>query len=424
MALSLSALDGRAAARHVVIASFLGWMLDACDFFLVLFTLDNVAHSFGVSLEAVLLAPTLTLATRPIGAFVCGWAADRYGRKPVLVATICVYSLIELLSALAPGLGVFLFLRALFGVALGGEWGVGASLMMESVPPGWRGTASGILQAGYPAGYLLASVLFLLLPVIGWRGLFVLGSCAVVSALYIGLCVPESPDWVARHKKGQDVHKGERAPGLLAVVRNNGMLCLFAVVLMSAFNFMSHGSQDLYPKVFLGLERGLPAPTITMLVVLYTLAAMAGGLCFGMLSQRIGRQYAIALAACLVLPLLPLWTLPHSVLWLGAGAVCMQFCVQGAWGVVPAYLNELSPASVRATFPGLAYQCGNLIAASTPLLQTAIARLCGRGLAPALMAAVGGGALAVLVLTLLNARRQRAEHGLRMGMTLSGDAGV
>lgn len=424
MVLSLPKPDERSTARHVVIASFLGWMLDACDFFLVLFTLDNVAHGFGVSLEAVLLAPTLTLVTRPIGAFLCGRAADRYGRKPVLLATICVYSLIELLSALAPGLGVFLFLRALFGVALGGEWGVGASLMMESVPPGWRGTASGILQAGYPAGYLLASLLFLLLPVIGWRGLFVLGSCAIFSALYIWLCVPESPDWLARQKAGAGAPAGERAPGLLAVVRNNAMLCVFAVVLMSAFNFMSHGSQDLYPKVFLGLERGLPAPTITLMVVLYTLAAMAGGLCFGMLSQRIGRQYAIALAVCLVLPVLPLWTLPHSALWLGVGAVCMQFCVQGAWGVVPAYLNELSPASIRATFPGLAYQCGNLFAASTPLLQTGIARLCGVGLAPALMAVVGGGALAVLVLTLLNARRQKAESGLYEGSSFADSAEV
>ncbi|MFT8834356.1 MAG: MFS transporter, partial [Acetobacter sp.] len=173
-ATALSPID-RTTARHVVAASFLGWMLDACDFFIVLFTLDNVAHSFSTSLEVVLLAPTLTLVTRPIGAFVCGRAADAYGRKPVLIGTITIYSLIEVLSAFAPTLTVFLVLRALFGVALGGEWGVGTSLIMESVPPSWRGTASGILQAGYPAGYLLGSLMFLLLPVLGWRGLFVLG---------------------------------------------------------------------------------------------------------------------------------------------------------------------------------------------------------------------------------------------------------
>ncbi|MFT9016501.1 MAG: MFS transporter [Acetobacter sp.] len=396
----------RATARHVVAASFLSWMLDACDFFIVLFTLDNVAHSFGVSLEAVLLAPTLTLVTRPVGAFLCGRAADKYGRKPVLMATIGVYSLIEVLSALSPTLGVFLALRALFGIALGGVWGVGTSLIMESVPTTWRGTASGILQAGYPAGYLLASLMFLLLPVLGWRGLFILGGCSVVSALYIGLRVPESPDWLARHAQGgANAQAGaQQQPGMLAVVRNNTALCIFAVTLMTGFNFMSHGSQDLYPKVFLALERHISPPSITTMVVIYNVAAMAGGMVFGMLSQKIGRQYAIAVAALATLPLLPLWTLPHSPVLLGVGAACIQFCIQGAWGVVPAYLSELSPASVRATFPGLAYQCGNLIAASNALLQTQIAGWLGVGLAPALMMTVGGGAVAVLVLTVLNAR--------------------
>lgn len=399
----------KATARHVVAASFLAWMLDACDFFLVLFTLDNVAKSFNTSLESVLLAPTLTLITRPIGAYLCGRAADRYGRKPVMIITILVYSVIEVLSAFSPTLWMFLVLRTLFGIALGGEWGVGTSLIMESVPASWKGTASGILQAGYPAGYLLASIVFLTLPIVGWRGLFILGGSAVFSALYIWLRVPESPDWLARQK----APKGHTQPqqGLWSVVRQNIALCVFAVTLMAAFNFMSHGSQDLYPKVFLALERHIPAPSITLIVVLYNVAAIAGGLFFGVLSQRIGRQYAIAVAALLTIPLLPLWTLPQSAIWLTVGAVCIQFCIQGAWGVVPAYLSELSPASVRATFPGLAYQCGNLLAASNALLQTEIGRVLGRGLAPALMLTVGLAAVTVLVLTLLNARLHPQTRG-------------
>ncbi|GAN62120.1 sugar transporter [Acetobacter indonesiensis NRIC 0313] len=399
----------KATARHVVAASFLAWMLDACDFFLVLFTLDNVAKSFNTSLESVLLAPTLTLITRPIGAYLCGRAADRYGRKPVMIITILVYSVIEVLSAFSPTLWMFLVLRTLFGIALGGEWGVGTSLIMESVPASWKGTASGILQAGYPAGYLLASIVFLTLPIVGWRGLFILGGSAVFSALYIWLRVPESPDWLARQKAPKNPTQPQQ--GLWSVVRQNIALCVFTVTLMAAFNFMSHGSQDLYPKVFLALERHIPAPSITLIVVLYNVAAIAGGLFFGVLSQRIGRQYAIAVAALLTIPLLPLWTLPQSAIWLTVGAVCIQFCIQGAWGVVPAYLSELSPASVRATFPGLAYQCGNLLAASNALLQTEIGRVLGRGLAPALMLTVGLAAVTVLVLALLNARLHPQTRG-------------
>lgn len=395
-----------ATARHVIAASFLAWMLDASDFFIVLFTLDNVASSFHVSIETILLAPTLTLLMRPLGAYICGSAADRYGRKPILIWTIIAYSLVETASAFSPNVTTFLVLRTLFGIALGGVWGVGTSLIMESVPSSWRGTASGILQAGYPAGYLLASLLFLLLPTIGWRGLFIIGGSAILSALYIKVRVPESPDWLARQREN---HTGSElrpaAPGVWSVVRNNVALSVFAVTVMACFNFMSHGSQDLYPKLFLSLERGIQPHEVTLIVVLYNIAAIVGGLFFGALSQKIGRQYAIALAALCVLPILPLWTLPHSGVWLALGAICIQFCIQGAWGVVPAYLSELSPASVRATFPGLAYQCGNMIAASNALLQHRLSTWFGTGLAIPLMLVVGCASFAVMVLMLLNARR-------------------
>lgn len=399
-------------ARHVAIACFLGWMLDACDFFVVLFTLDNVARSYAASIEAVLLAPTLTLISRPVGAYLFGRAADRYGRRPILIAAILCYSLVELLSALAPTLGLFLFLRLLFGVALGGEWGVGTALTMESVPPRWRGMTSGLLQAGYPAGYLLASLLFLLLPVLGWRGLFVLSASSGLSAIYIVLFVKESPEWLARHRVaagGPARNRGPAGAPILPVLKRHRALVLYAVCLMTAFNVFSHGSQDLYPKIFLALQRHLPHPTVTLIVVLYNLAAIAGGLCFGMLSERIGRRRAIALAALLALPLLPLWALPESAAWIAVGAMLIQFCIQGAWGVVPAYLNELSPADIRATFPGVAYQCGNLLAAGSSLIQNGIAARMGGNLAPALMLVVGSAGGAIVLLTMLAGGAHRSQ---------------
>jgi MFS transporter, SHS family, lactate transporter len=395
-------------ARHVVAACFMGWMLDACDFFIVLFTLDNVARSFATSLETILLAPMLTLISRPVGAYLFGRAADRYGRRPVLMATILTYSGVELLSALAPTLWLFLVLRLLFGVALGGEWGVGTSLTMETVPARWRGMASGLLQAGYPAGYLLASLLFLLLPTLGWRGLFILGAATGVSVVYIALYVKESPVWLARHRGADGAPVTVRQP-VLPLLRRHRALVVYAVCLMTAFNFFSHGSQDLYPKIFLALQKNIPHPTITLIVVLYNLAAIAGGVCFGMLSERIGRTRAMALAATLALPLLPLWALAGSALWIGVGAVLIQFCIQGAWGIVPAYLNELSPSDIRATFPGVAYQCGNLLAASTGLIENVIATHMGGDLAPALMMVVGAAALAIILLTLLMGRAHRSQ---------------
>ncbi|MBB2197248.1 MFS transporter [Gluconacetobacter sp. 1c LMG 22058] len=395
-------------ARHIIAACFLGWTLDACDFFIVLFTLDNVAHSFSTSLEAILLAPTLTLISRPVGAYLFGRAADRYGRRPILMATIVTYSTIELLSAFAPNLTIFLALRLLFGVALGGEWGVGTSLTMETVPPHWRGTASGLLQAGYPAGYLLASLMFLLLPALGWQGLFVLGASTGLSVIYVALYVKESPVWLASQQRMAGMPRAAK-PSMLSVLRRYRGLVVYAVCLMAAFNFFSHGSQDLFPKIFLALQRHLPHPTITVIVVLYNLAAIAGGLCFGALSERIGRARAIALAAVLALPLLPLWALSATPLWIAVGAVLIQFCIQGAWGVVPAYLNELSPSDVRATFPGVAYQCGNLIAASTGLIQHRIALGLGGDLAPALMIVVGGAGCAIALLATFAGPRFHAQ---------------
>ncbi len=373
-----------------VLACYGGWTLDAFDYFIVVFIIDDVARTFHTSVAVSVTALWLTLCCRPIGAFIFGRLADRHGRKPVLMAVILFYSLVELCSAAAPSILVFLALRALFGVALGGEWGVGAALTMESIPRSWRGPVSGLLQTGYPTGYLLASLLFLALPVLGWRGMFIVGALPALLVLFVWRAVDESPDWLAQRALAlKGAADTAPAASLLTVLRQHAGLVVFAIVLMACFNFFSHGSQDLYPKIFLRNELHFPAATVTVIVVLYNLGAMAGGLFFGTLSERIGRRRAIAIAALLALPLLPLWAYSTTPLRVGIGAVLMQFCIQGAWGIVPAYLNELSPAAIRATFPGLVYQLGNLIASPNANLQVAIAHHAGTGLALPLAIVVG-----------------------------------
>jgi SHS family lactate transporter-like MFS transporter len=351
---------------HVVAACYLGWTLDAFDFFIMAFVLRDVAASFGVQMGGVALAITLTLACRPIGAVFFGRLADRYGRRPTLMVNVLIYSALEFLSGLAPSLTVFLILRALYGVAMGGEWGVGASLTMESVPARWRGPVSGLLQAGYPSGYLLAAVLYLALPWLTWRGMFMVGVIPALLVLYIRRTVPESPDWQARTQ-------AERRVGIVPVLRSHAGLVIFAALVMMGFNFFSHGSQDLYPSQFLGAQHKLSPGTISVITIVANIGAMLGGLLFGSLSQRIGRKWAIVIAALLALPALRLWAFSSTPVLLGLGAFLMQICVQGAWGVVPVYLNELSPASIRGTFPGLVYQLGNLLASANANIQVWLA---------------------------------------------------
>ena len=371
--------------RNAVAAAFLGWMLDAFDYFLVVFVLERIAHDFGTEVKEVTFALFLTLAFRPLGAFLFGQIADRFGRRPALMASVLVYSVMELASALSPSLAVFLVLRALFGIGMGGAWGVGASLAFESIPVRLRGTVSGFLQSGYPTGYLLAAVVFgLLAPVIGWRGMLMVGAAPALLSWFIVAKVPESPTWLAardavaaaqlprptRDASGET--PDSRAAGLLSILAGHWRLALYTVVLMTAFNFFSHGTQDLYPT-FLGVQRGLSTGARSSIAILYNVGAICGGLAFGRLSGRIGRRRAIALAALLALPALPFWAYSTSAPAIAAAAFAMQFMVQGAWGVVPVHLNELSPEGVRATFPGVVYQLGNLFAAVNAPLQAYIA---------------------------------------------------
>jgi len=350
-----------AAQRHTFLAAFMGWTLDSLDFFLLIFCIKAIAGEFQAQPSAVLGAVFLTQAFRPVGAIVFGMLADRYGRRPVLMVNILSFSVIELACAFAPSLTVLLGLRALFGLAMGGEWGVGAALVFETLPKEGRGTFSGILQEGYAMGSILASAAFaLLFHWIGWRGLFILGAMAALLVFYVQARVKESPVWLegARKRKLRAAGVGRPATptNLLAFLPT----FLFLVLLMTAFMSFSHGTQDVYPT-FLGTQARLSPQTVGLIGVLYGFGSIAGGFVFGTLSERWGRKRAIVTAALLSIPVIPLYAYGHSAVTLGAGAVLMQFMVQGAWGVVPAYLTELSPAPVRATAPGLAYQLGGLI---------------------------------------------------------------
>ena len=352
--------------RNAFLAAYLGWTLDAFDFFILVFVIPDVAKTFKVEKTAVTYAIFLTLAFRPVGAFLFGWLGDRYGRRIPLLIDVVFYSVMELLSGFAPTLTAFLVLRAIFGIAMGGEWGLGASLAMETVPARTRGLLSGILQQGYPVGYLLAAVVFrFVFPVLGWRWMFFIGVLPALLSLFIRFGVKESPVWVQNQQKRVTQNLGQS-------VRQNLGLFAYMAVLMAAFNFMSHGTQDNYPT-FLRVQRHFSPDTVSTIAIIYNVGAICGGIFFGALSQRIGRRRAIVIAAVLALPIVPLWAYSRTAAMLALGAFGMQFFVQGAWGVIPAHLSELAPNVLRGTFTGLAYQTGNLIASYNATLQSRIA---------------------------------------------------
>jgi MFS transporter, SHS family, lactate transporter len=351
--------------RSVTIAAYLGWTLDAFDFFLMVFVLKDIAAEFNTQIPAVAFAITLTLAMRPLGALIFGRLADKFGRRPTLMVNIACYALLELLSGFSPNLTTLLILRALFGIAMGGEWGVGSALTMETIPSHSRGIVSGLLQAGYPSGYLLASVVFgALYQHVGWRGMFFIGVAPALLVLYIRSSVPESPAWKTMEQQGR--------PRLADTLKKNWVLALYSIILMTAFNFFSHGTQDLYPT-FLREQHKFDAHTVSIIAIVLNIGAIVGGLFFGSMSEKIGRRRAICISALIALPVLPLWAFSAGAVALAIGAFLMQISVQGAWGVIPAYLNEISPDEVRATFPGFVYQLGNLIASVNATMQASIA---------------------------------------------------
>ncbi|MEA9391347.1 MFS transporter [Acerihabitans sp. TG2] len=389
--------------RNVAFACFACWMLDAFDFFILVFVLSDLAAWFHTDIASVSISIMLTLAVRPLGALLFGRLAEKYGRRPILMINVLMFSAFELLSAWSPTLAIFIGLRVLYGVAMGGIWGVASSLAMETIPDRSRGLMSGIFQAGYPAGYLLASIIFgLFFSLVGWRGMFLIGALPVLLLPFIYFKVPESPVWQAARERKESV-------ALLPIIRTHWKLCLYMVALMACFNFFSHGTQDLYPT-FLKVQHGFGPHTVSIIAICYNIAAMLGGVVFGSLSEKIGRKKAIIFAALLALPVLPLWAFSTGSVMIGLGAFLMQFMVQGAWGVVPSYLTELVPANSRAVLPGFVYQLGNLIASVNATLQSRIAEAHGNnyGLAMAVVA----GTVAILICLLVSFGRETQGKAL------------
>jgi len=375
-------------AGHALAASFLGWTLDAFDFFVLVFVVPEIAREFHRSVADVAFTITATLIMRPVGALLFGWMADRWGRRLPLMIDVIFYSVVEMLSGLAPNYTVFLVLRALYGIGMGGEWGVGASLAMEAVPARWRGTLSGVLQEGYSAGYLLAAAAyFFIFPHFGWRPMVIIGGLPAMLTLYIRTKVPESSAW---ERTRPDTRK------ILRAVRANLSLFIYLVVLMTMMNLMGHATQDMYPT-FLQRERGLDPRAVATMAVIYTSGALVGGIVVGWLSDRIGRRRAMAGATLLAVLAVPLWVFPHSFGWLAAGALMMQFMVQGAWGVIPVHLSELSPPQARGLFTGLAYQIGVMFAANAAFVEALMAQRMSYAAALAVVGSVSLAGAAIVI---------------------------
>jgi SHS family lactate transporter-like MFS transporter len=393
----------RAAQGHgaAVLAGFLGWTLDAFDFFLVVFALTAIAKEFHRSDAAVALSITLTLAFRPVGAFIFGLMADRYGRKLPLMIDLIFYSVVEFLSGLAPNYTTFLVLRALFGIGMGGEWGVGASLAMEKAPARLRGVLSGLLQEGYAVGYLLAAVCyFFVFPHWGWRPMFFIGGLPALLALFVRYRVSESEVWE------QTRHATWGALG--RAIASHWRLFCYLTLFMAMMNCVSHGTQDMYPT-FLQRDWGFTPEQRAGLTAVSMVGALVGGVVFGFFSDHIGRRRAIVSAFVCAALLIPLWAYAPSVAWLVVGAFVMQFMVQGAWGVIPAHITELSPDSVRGFLPGFAYQCGVLLASSIVYVEALFAARTSYAASMALTAAIVFGLAAVV--TALGMERRGIEFG-------------
>lgn len=391
--------------RSALLAGFLGWTLDAFDFFLVGLSLTAIATEFHKTDADIALSIALTLGFRPVGAFIFGLLADRYGRRLPLMIDLVFYSVIEVLSGLAPNYATFMVLRALFGIGMGGEWGVGASLAMEKVPPRLRGVLSGLLQEGYAAGFLLAAVCyFFVFPRWGWRPMFFIGGLPALLAIFVRLRVKESEVWErTRHKNWAQLGRS---------ILSHWKLFIYLTILMMMMNFVSHGTQDMYPT-FLKKQWGFSPQRVAAVTAVSMVGAIGGGIFFGYVSDRIGRRKSMIIALLCAMAVIPLWAFAPSLALLITGAFLLQFMVQGAWGIIPAHLSELSPDSVRGFLPGFAYQCGVLLAGSVAYIEALLKERMSFSTAMALTAlTVFSGAIVMVAIG-------REKRGIHFGANAS-----
>ena len=360
MGSTIGSIQSRADQRNAVLAGFLGWTLDAFDFFILVMVISAVAKDFHVTVPAIAAALTGSLMTRPIGAILFGIMADRYGRKLPLMLNVIFYAAISFLSGLAPTYRIFVILRLLFGIGMGGEWGVGASLTMESIPVRLRGFLSGVLQGGYTFGFLLAAfAYYTIFPHWGWRMMFFVGGAPALLALFVRYRVKETEAW---HQSRTDWKSYRKA------IAANWKRFLYMLLLLMFMNSMSHGTQDMFPT-YLTRQLHYAPRVVAMITMLATLGNLCGALTGGRLSDKWGRRRMMMTAVALALLLIPLWMWAPNIPTIVVGAFLMQFMVTGAWGIIPAHINELSPPQLRGFFPGFVYQLGVLCAASISYIE-------------------------------------------------------
>jgi MFS transporter, SHS family, lactate transporter len=406
-------------SRNAFVSALLGWTMDAFDYFIVVLVYADIAEDFGVSLTKMAFLTTVTLIMRPVGALLFGAWADRIGRRTPLIVDVSFYSIVGFACAFAPNYTILLVLRLLYGIGMGGEWGLGAALAMEKIPPEKRGFFSGVLQQGYSIGYLLAAVVFLGVRQIdvgipSWRILFAFSILPALISLYVRQRVGESEAWERTQERIKVTQVKART-----VFAHPAVLRRFAylIVLMTAFNWMSHGTQDVYPTF---LKEGLhfSGDAALGIAVVYNIGAIVGGTLAGGLSQRFGRRRTIVVAAVLGLPIVPLFALSTTAGWLCLGSFLMQMCVQGAWGVIPAHLTELSPDEIRGFYPGVTYQLGNLLAAFNLPIQQALAK--SHGYPFALMVTIIPVLVAVAALAAVGTERRDVVFGSEQTSAMAG----